>query len=73
MVVAAVLTHSGGGDQGGDGHWVAYIQRGGVWWCVDTATNTIVQRNPFDWQNHHTIEVVFLKRRYLLYYIVYTM
>ena len=59
--VVGVLTHSGAGGQGGGGHWVAYIRRGGVWWCVDTATDTIIQRNPFSDQVHHQVKMVFLK------------
>ena len=62
MEVVAVLTHSGGGGQGGGGHWCTYIRRQGVWFCVDTTANLILEKNPFDFQLELTIDIVFIKK-----------
>ena len=68
MEVVAVLAHSGGGGQGGGVHWCTYIRPQVVWFCVDTTSNTILEKNPFDILIEHTIDIVFFQKNkfYLL-------
>jgi hypothetical protein len=60
MEVVVGLTHSGGLGQRGGGYWCAYIRRSRVWWCVDTQTNVINEKNPFDRQQD--VNIIFLKK-----------
>ena len=40
-------------------HWVSYRKTNNQWWFLDSATpNMIVRRNPFNYQNRHTIDML---------------
>lgn len=56
--LVCALTHSGGGDVAGGGHWVAFRKIGDMWWNLDTQTNVIVHQNPFQQQHRHTVELL---------------
>jgi hypothetical protein len=62
MDLVGAVTHSGGGARGGRGHWVTYIRRNQIWWCIDTQTNNIVPINPFTVQQHLTIDLLLFKK-----------
>ena len=59
--LVAVLAHSGGGSLGQGGHWVAFRRVQGVWWCLDSTVNNIMQVNPFDQQHRLKIELLMFK------------
>ena len=33
-------------------HWITYVKKSHIWWCLDSMLNASFQQNPFDHQSN---------------------
>ena len=33
-------------------HWITYVKKSHIWWCLDLMLNASFQQNPFDHQSN---------------------